>query len=161
MTKKVVRWARAGAGVTLLLGIASVWMVSTHATPARTDEAAEATTPDKTEAGTEAPGEEGQPRRRRRRRRRGKGGSGAGSEAGAQKEPSEAQPEPAPEVIVPKTVRADELMPAAVGARGGRKKRNTESSGSAPRRRRKTPARSGRRRGGRRDTGSGGSTDGD
>ena len=42
MTKKVMRWARAGAGVALLLGIASVWMVSTHATPAKTDEAAEA-----------------------------------------------------------------------------------------------------------------------
>lgn len=36
--KTTLQWAGAGTGVALLLGIATLWLLSTHATPARTEE---------------------------------------------------------------------------------------------------------------------------
>jgi ribonuclease E len=76
--------------------------------------------------GQPAPGEGGGRRRRRRRRRRGRGGGqgplpGEPRPEGAAPQPQpSAPPQPAPppdEVYVPRHVRVNELMPAAVGRR--------------------------------------------
>jgi len=84
---------------------------------------------------------EGRPRRRRKRRRRGRGGAATDTNAAAPAEPDEEREQEA--LVVPKSVRSDELMPAAVGSAS--RKRGASSSGG----RRKKASSGGARRKGR------------
>jgi len=91
------------------------------------------------------------PRRRRKRRRRGRGsGSADPGSAGPDPQPSSKGDEPEPvDRVVPRGVRADELMPAAVGgARNKRKssagRRRRKSGTPSPESRRKKPTGAGR-----------------
>lgn len=87
---------------------------------------------------SEASGEaEASAKRRRRRRRRPRSSASSAPSAATSNGASE-RPDPAPERIVPQGVRADELMPAAVGGAAKRTKRGPRSSSG--RRRRKGAA---------------------
>jgi ribonuclease E len=102
-------------------------------------ESAPATSDESTEADGDGDRAGGKPRRRRRRRRRPRGGNGAGTGGAKERPDADEAAAPAGEVIVPGHVRADELMPAAVGGR--KKKPRRESSGGEGRRRRKRSSR--------------------